>query len=482
MSLATLQNLLNEIERRKGKALGFDPAPYSFGPQIKFVKDQSQFVGALTTRRAGKSNGLALKYFSKGLAHKGVLLPYLALTRDSAKNIMWPVLQEQAEICKVRVNFTESNLTAELIDTGSSIRLYGADMKNFIRRLRGMKTPFAGVDEAGEFGSHLTSLIDDVLTPCISDYADGQIALTGTPGPVPFVYFFDVTEMAKYGYSVHRWSLFDNPFMPNPREFVAKLKAKKGWTDENPTYLREWCGKWVKDMDVLVFKYDPETNHPATVPKTTEHVIAIDIGFHDADAIAVIGWKKHDTKSYLVKEDVQRKQGITELAEKIGRYINEYKPMSVVMDTGGLGAKIAEELRRRYRLPIKAAEKTRKFEYIELLNDAMRGQRFYAASNSLFAEDSMRVQWDKDRLAPDRLVVSDKFHSDICDAVLYGFRESLSWLEDAEPKKEPYRSDAWFKEEEERLFQLAVNKSRKNNDDEDEEKTNFDNPWGETQW
>jgi hypothetical protein len=43
-------------------------------------------------------------------------------------------------------------------------------MKNFIRRLRGIKTPGAGIDEAQDFGSHLESLVDDVLTPALADY------------------------------------------------------------------------------------------------------------------------------------------------------------------------------------------------------------------------------------------------------------------------------------------------------------------------
>jgi hypothetical protein len=475
----SLKLILDEVARRKGKDVAFNPAPYSFPPQLRFVNDDSQFVDACTTRRAGKSNGLALKYFKKGLKHKGAILPYLALTRDSAKNIMWNVLQEQADLCKIPMTFTESNLTARITETDSVIRLYGADMNNFIRRLRGMKSPLIGIDEAGEFGAHLGSLVDDVLTPCISDYSDGQIALTGTPGPVPFGYFYEVTEQRKFGFSHHHWSLFDNPFMPNPRDFVAKLKDRKGWTDDSPTYLREWCGKWVKDMDVLVFKYDPDKNHIDVAPRCSSHVIAVDIGFHDADAIAVIGWNEHDQKSYLVKEDIERRQGITELAQKIGAYIKEYNPVSVVMDTGGLGKKIAEELRRRYALPIKAAEKTRKFEYIALLNDAMHSSRFFANAKSVFAQDCMRVQWDKDKLSPDKMVISDKFHSDITDSCLYGFREALHWREIPEPIKAKPQTDEWFREQEDRVLEQMLQRQSKNNDDDD---FNLTNPWGDSKW
>lgn len=430
MSLEFLKDIQTELQRKKERAfIKFDATPFSFPAQLRFIKDQSQFVDALTTRRAGKSNGIALKQFEVGYKYKNVLLPYLALTRQSAKDIMWPALLEQSERCGVPINATESNLTVTLLDSGSKIRLYGADQKNFVRRMRGIKSPLISIDEAGEFGSHLEYLVDDVLTPCIADFPDGQIVLTGTPGPVPFGYFFQVSDQKQFGFSHHTWSLFDNPFMPNPKEFVRRLKEKKKWKDDNPTFLREWNGKWVKDLDVLVIKYDPTVNDYLTLPRITSTVMAVDLGFKDADAIAILGWDEANSSDlYLVEEDITRKQGVTDLAAKMGKLIKTHNPMAIVMDTGGLGLKIAEEIQKRYSIPIKAAEKSRKFEYIELLNDALITGQFHAKAKSVFAQDSMKLQWDADKQRPDKKVISEKFHSDIIDAGLYAYREALHWL------------------------------------------------------
>ena len=433
--------------------------PISFPKQIAFIQDQSKFVDALCTRRAGKSNGLAIKYFLKGQKHKRALLPYFALTRDSAKNIMWAILQDTADKMKIKAEFVESKLEVKL-ENESVIKLFGADMKNFIGRIKGIKTPFAAVDEAGEFGTHLESLIDDILTPAIGDYLDGQIYLTGTPGTIPFGYFYEVTDKKRYGYSHHAWSLHDNPFFPNSRAFVADIKAKKGWNDESPTYLREYCGLWVKDVDALVFKYDPSINHYDSIDQKRgwQYIIGVDIGFKDADAIAVIGWNEHDKKTYLIEEDLGRGRDITELAQNIQKFCDRYDPIKVVMDTGGLGLKISEELRKRFSLPIVSAEKTRKFEFIQLLNDALKTRSFFASNKSQFANDSMLLEWDKDRMAPDRLVISDKFHSDITDAVLYAFRESLHWLSEAEPKSPIVGTDDWFKQQEDEMFQNILDR------------------------
>lgn len=420
--------------------------------QDAFVMDPARMVAALTSRRGGKSNGLAYRFYRTMKKHPGCFCVYIALTRESAKNIMWQPLQEIAEKHDLGAKFTESNLTVSM-PNGSRLQLFGADMKNFIRRLRGIKTPGVGIDEAQEFGSHLETLIDDVLTPALADY-EGQgpwVALTGTPGPVLSGYFYEVTERLRHGYHVHRWTLFENPYLPHAQKFVDDLKLKKAWSDDHPTLLREYYGKWTQDLDALVFKYLPDRNThslPTERQNDWSYVVGVDLGFHDADAIAVIGWHKHEAKAYLVKELIEVNQGITELAEALSRVVDQFDPLRIVMDTGGLGKKVAEEIRRRYQIPVLAAEKTRKHEFIELLNDALRTGRFFASHTSRFADDCGRVKWDYERSTPDRKVISEHFHSDITDAVLYAYREAMHWLSEPEEVKPKTGTPEWFEAQE----------------------------------
>lgn len=461
---------LAEMKRRAGSHRVLDIRDGSFPEQDAYVLDPSRFVAAFCTRRAGKSNGLAIRFFRTLRRHPGALCPYIALTRDSAKNIMWGVLQEMDERFKIGAKFTESDLTATLPD-GGRIKLFGADMKNFIKRLKGIKTPGVGVDEAQDFGGHLAGLIDDVLTPAIGDYLDGWISVSGTPGPIPHGYFYEVTHKKLYGFSHHVWSIHDNPYFPNSRAFVADVKAKKGWTNESPSYIREYGGdegvpRWVIDLEALVFKYDAARNHYDRFPDAKgewEFVIGVDLGFDDADAIAVVGWHPRMKDAYLVHEEVNREEGITELAERIARLNTKYRPLKIVVDTGGLGKKIAEELSRRFALPVAAAEKDRKFEYIELLNDALRQGRFFAKRDSVFADDTTRVKWDNESVKPK---ISDTYHSDITDAVLYAYRESLHWLSEPEamPKPKP-QTPEWFKEQEEEMEEAALQAYRDSQSD-----------------
>ena len=170
----------------------------------------------------------------------------------------------------------------------------------------------------------------------------------------------------------------------------------------------------------------------AELPRLTDYVIGVDLGFDDSDAICVLGWSGKEPKLYLVHEDVLPKQLISELAAKLEALVKTYSPLGIVMDTGGLGKKIAEEIRKRTALPVEAADKVRKFEHIELLNDAIRTGLFVAPKGSRFGSDALKVEWDK--TIPERPKIKAGFHSDIADSVLYAYRKALHWLH--EPTRE----------------------------------------------
>lgn len=338
---------------------------------------------------------------------------------------MWPVLQELNDKWGLGCVFHESRLEM-LHPNGATLKLYGADMKNFIKRLKGRKYPGVAVDEAQDFGDHLQELIESVLEPATADYADGWIALTGTPGPVPQGYFFEITQQKRHGFSHHEWTMLDNPFMPDPAGFIAALMAKREWPENNPTLLREYRNQWVLDVHSLWIQYSESKCHYDRLPDTSgwTYMMGIDIGFKDSDACAVIAWSPQSRVVHLVEESIAPKQGLTELTVMINNLREKYPITKMVIDEGGLGKKLAEELRRRHHIPVMPADKARKQENVEFLNDALRLGEFKAKSGSRFAKDSYLVQIDWDKSTPQKIVVKKKPHSDIIDAVLYAFKES----------------------------------------------------------
>ncbi len=368
---------------------------------------------------------------------------------------MWPVLQEINDKYNLGCTFTEGKLLMKH-PNGATLKLMGADMKNFIKRLKGRKYPAVGIDEAQDFGAHLQTLVDDVLTPSIADYSDGWLALTGTPGPVPQGYFFDVTKNGKYGYSHHEWTLLENPYMPNPGAFIEDLKAKREWDDQNPTLLREWKNQWVLDVQSLWVRYQASINHYIELPKANyTYALGIDIGFNDADALAVIAWSEDSPTTYLVEELITKKQGLTGLVDQVQNLRKKYDFCKMVIDEGGLGKKLAEEMRRRHAIPVHPADKNRKQESIEFLNDALRLGKFKAKSNSQFALDSYLIQIDWDKSTPNRIVIKKKPHSDIIDSVLYAFKESPAFSYATPVSGPKYGTKEWADAQEDSMWENA---------------------------
>lgn len=393
---------------------------------------------------------------------------YVTLSRLNAKRILWRDLLAINLDYGIGGKANESELTLTMPNR-HIIYLSGAKDKTEVEKYRGFPLKKIYIDEAQSFRPYVKELVDDVLAKSLYDY-NGSLALTGTPPPIPVGYFHDCVHNPEW--SRHSWTMLQNPFLKaksgrDPMELILEDCKRMGVTLEDPAIQRECFGRWTIDLTSLVFKYDDAKNHYAELPHSPawSFVIGVDLGYDDADAIAVIGWAANAPEAYLVFEDIVRKQGITELANKLDRLIKLYDPMSVVLDTGGLGKKIAEEMRKRYSLPIKAAEKSRKFEYIELLNDAMRTGRFFAKRDSVFAQDSKLLEWDREKSSGDKMVVSDAFHSDAADAVLYAFRESLSYLERPAPPVVKKGSKEWLESQETAMIEHIQRQQTKDDDD-----------------
>lgn len=429
----------------------------NFPAQNRFILDPARYISAQCSRRAGKTNGLAYRFFKTMEKYPKSQCIYLGHTRDSAKGAIWPVLQEINEKYALGCTFTESKLEMRH-PNGARLQILGADMPNYIKRLRGRKYPGVAIDEAQDFASHIESLVDDVLTPSISDYPDGWLAVTGTPGPVPQGYFYKVTREKKFGFSHHEWTLYENPNMPDPQAFVADLKIRKEWPDDNPTLLREWLNHWVLDVNALWVHYNEKLNHYEQLPErhNWQYILGVDIGFKDADAVCVIAWAATSKETYLVEEQVTRKQDITELAEMIQHYQKKYKAYKIVMDEGALGKKVGEEIRRRHGIPVVAAEKANKQDNIAFLNDDLRLGKFKAKKTSQFAKDSYMVQIDWDKSTPQRIILKKGFHSDIIDAVLYAFRESYAFTHTPEALGPKPGTREWYEAQTDAMWEREV--------------------------
>lgn len=408
----------------------FDAGAHCFDAQRPFATSKAKYRTASCSRRAGKSEGEAATLIDVGQDKPGAVGLYITRTRINAKRIIWGVLKRVNRQRQLGGRAREADLCLEF-PNGYCIYLVGANNRDEIEKFRGLPLAVVVIDEA-QILTNLGELVDDVLAPALMDH-DGSIVLGGTPGPVPVGYFFECTNNAEWEH--HVWTVFDNPWIlkksgKTPQEHLDAELKRRGVTVDDPSIQREWFGRWVYDPNALVFRYSAELNDYDTLPIIQEGewecLISGDIGWDDADALGVLEWNTTRPDIWLTEENVLPKQTITQLGDRLKEMADRKQPLTIVLDFGGLGKKIAQELTQRWGLKVEAAEKERKLEHIELLNDAMRNGRFHAKRDSRFARDCMLVEWDKTN--PENPKISDRFHSDAGDMALYGYRRAKHWL------------------------------------------------------
>jgi PBSX family phage terminase large subunit len=456
--------------RRKASQGTFNVKDFLFAEQLAFIEDPSRAKIAVCSRRSGKTVACAADLVNTALKTEGVVCLYITLSRNNAKKIIWREIKKINREYKLGGIENLSELSM-VFPNNSIIYLSGAKDTNEIEKFRGLALKLVYIDEAQSFREYIKELIDDVLSPALMDYA-GTLVLIGTPPPIPTGFFCDAYQ-GKNNWSKHHWTFWNNPFIikkskSTHQEMLDYELKRKGVTYDDPSIQREWYGTFVQDKDSLLIHYDQSLNHykelPDIKPNKYIYLMGIDLGFDDADAIAVLAWQENSTQIYLVEEKVVPQQGLSELVEQIQQFQQKYDISKMVIDQGGLGKKLAEEMRRRHQLPVEPADKARKMENIAFLNDALRTGRFKASYHSKFAQDSFLVEIDKDKSTPEKVKVSDKYHSDIIDAVLYAFRESPAYAYVPPIPKPSYGSKAWALEQEKEMFEKNLERLQEEHD------------------
>lgn len=435
----------------------FNITKFLFDKQLAFVEDPAPFKVAVCSRRAGKTVACAAHLIDTAIKNPNTVSLYITLSANNAKKLVWRELTRINRDDKLEGKVNEIELSIAF-PNGAIIYCSGAKDQSEIEKFRGLALKLVYIDECQSFREYIQDLIDDIIAPALIDYA-GSLCLIGTPGPIPTGYFYECSVQSET-WSKHHWTFWDNPHIATKsgkqhQELLNRELKRRGVQVNDPSIQREWFGKWVLDSDSLLIKYNADKNSFISVPpfkSKPTYVMGIDVGFKDADAICVLAWYDDSPTTYLIEEKIESKQGLTELVDQVNELRAKYDIAKIVMDMGGLGKKLGEEMIRRYLIPVEAADKVRKMENIELLNDALRTGKLMAKANSRFAQDSYLVEIDKDKSRPDKIAVSTRYHSDIIDAVLYAFKLSPAYAWTPEPKKPKVGSKEWAEAQHDAMF------------------------------
>lgn len=435
-------DLIAEFVRRS------KPSPIrlsAFPAQRAFLDDPAKMRAALCTRRSGKSYAAGIELFDGALTFPGTSQLYVALTRESAKRILYKdVLRHIDRKFNLGASFNETTLDVKL-PNGSMIYLLGVDAKpDEAEKILGQKFKRVVVDECASYRQDLKALVTSVIRPALVDL-DGTCTLIGTPGNVKG-YFHDVTTGREPGWSVHRWSANDNPHVAVQwaRELRELAAANPGIVD-TPLFKQHYLGEWTIDTDALVYKYDRERNWVAAPPWGTDmrgvHVLlSLDLGYNDATAVTIAAYTDHDPNLYVLEAHKRVELTVSEVAAWVQGFMGRYELEQLIVDPAS--KQVVEELRQRYRMPLESAEKSGKVEAIAMMNsDMLTGRiKLVGAACDALIEEWQNLVWDERN---GKRIENQACKNDLADSCNYAWRAARNYCATpAAPKPLPHSEEA----------------------------------------
>jgi hypothetical protein len=408
-----------------------------FDKQIAVFSDKTHPRRAVCCgRRAGKTQGVTRALLLCCSGKPKSIAVYFATTLASAKKLVWDgpegipaIIQDLGLDAICEVNETDHRVK---FSNGSVLWVSGCETLPDCRRWKGQRYDLAVLDECQDWPEEILQyMVHQALAPALMDRR-GEIILTGTPGPLLDGLFYQVSEGLLPAWGRHHWTCFENPHIPDPQEFIDDECRSRGLTLDDPIIQREFFGRWVRDVNTLLFHYQPGRNDYATLPPAAEwrYVLGMDVGVRDLSTFVVTAFRQYDPTVYILEAFGMNGNDVTAFCEVAKSYQAKYGMGTLFyMDQGGLGAGYAKELLNRHRINAYPAKKTDKAGYIRLMNDQFRLGLVKAGP----ACKALTDQWLRLQMDGRTQIEKPSQACDYADAALYGWRACWSFLARPEP-------------------------------------------------
>jgi hypothetical protein len=405
-----------------------------FPQQRDFFESPARRKVAFCTRRAGKTRGLAIKYLSSLLENPTSLHFYAAQTSGAAKLFLWPDLKRLIEEYDLPFKPNETDLTIKHLRGLGMIVLKGADKEDEIQKYRGAKWMFAAIDEAQSIGPFIEKLVSEVLGASLRDQM-GTLVLTGTAGMIKAGLFYEACHELRRRksdkmpvYELHKWSLQDNPFLPEDAKNEDLIIDDEGFSGvDDPRFLREFRGIWAVGETERMFSGFSEERNVFDGPLPAEHdwryVLGCDFGWHDESAMCVLAWSRTCSVVHVCEGWGKSQLFTDQIADQIMNFRQEYGATRYVGDTGGYGKAIVMHLQRDYGINVEQAQKREKLDHIAFINSAFkRGDvKLHKTKCARLIQQLQEVAWNDSKTN-----AGAHERDDLAFAMVYGWRACKS--------------------------------------------------------
>lgn len=454
--------------------------------QRAFVEDPSNRKCAEKGRRAGGSWSVGVWLLQDMHRWGGKSSLFIALTKETAKQILWPTLELLNERYQLGGVSNGLDLSWSFPTPGGQpyqVLLRGAKDRAQVEKLRGFASGARRIvlDECGSYNGHLDRqfryMIQSVLSPQLMDQfhlGGGQMALVGSPGIDPMGFFYErCTGLDHRGgkvptWATHHWTAFDNPYLDaaaylidelslgdhilddtSPADIVAEMVALKDvpLSDErwapvlsrlSAAFRREYLADWVKDTDALVY-LPSERNMLANgfqLPSDVAWriVIGADVGWGDGNGFCVAAKSLRSRDIVVLRAFYLPELDDSEIAAELKDLQKQWRTGEIYIDCGGEGDRLVANM-ANYGVTVQAAGKGRKkprIEYVRALlaTGALQVRPEHCAD--VIAEWSA-LPWSEDRQSH-----REGFVDDVSDALLMAVNPlSQRFLPQRPPRPKP---------------------------------------------
>lgn len=458
--------------------------------QFDVLRDTSRWKSLRVGRRGGKTRTKGAAIVECAEKYPGARIVYGTLTLKNAKKLMWEGkdgLKAWDRRLGLNLKYNNSDLVARW-PNGSKCFLMGFETSADVDKVRGDNYRLFLLDECAFFPFDLFKELIAAIRPALAD-DKGSLIIGGSPGSVLEGEFFLATssqgaevvenadgtkraacipwerrEAAEYAdvnpddsWSFHGWSVKDNTALPHLWDEAKAEQRRNGWTDNNPTWRREWLGEWAADNTALVYQYNRERNgwvpgrldragpitkdnpHGLPVGHHWKFVCGMDFGSTDPTAISVLAYS--DTHPAFFHVDDYKESHLTlrktvklyrEWEERFGGFT------SVVGDRGGGQSQFVDSMKEE-GVPIEAAEKTDKDDFIDLFNGDLIDGRGFIREGSRLESEMKALVWDTRK---QKRVEDKRAPNHVCDATLYAWRHAYHRFHRPAPKIIPGTPEA----------------------------------------
>lgn len=432
----------------------------NFPEQSAFISDPAKLKLSFCTRRSGKSYGDGRYLLREAHETPSVSCLYLALTRDSAENIMWrDVLRRlNRELgLDAKPNKTKLELT---LPNESTVRLLGMDAdEDEKRKVLGGKYKLVIIDEAARWRTNLRTLIYEYIKPAVADHR-GTIAMSSTSSEFLSGFFYELTEghtnaphqWTREGWSCHAWNWRQNPYMRKQiEEEIAELEAANPRVRESPAFRRNYDpGEYVIDISNLVYKYQREQNDfdgslPDIHKGRWHYVLGVDLGYEDPCAFTVLAYHDHDATLYVLESYKRGKLDVTATSDEINSIKRRYDIEHTTID--GSAKQAVEEMNARHGVMAEAADKRDKAEHIDLMNaDFNAGRIKLSPKCGPLREEYGALIWDERALERQhKRVEHPGCDNHATDSAYYGWRHCYQYTSKHLPPPPPkLNTPEWY--------------------------------------